>query len=223
MTLRRPPAAVLFDCDGVLADSEGLVNAIVAEELTARGWPLSAAEAQRAFLGLALPDMIPLIEARTGPLPDGWGEDLSRLIALRMEREAFPIGGAVEAVQAIAAAGIKVAVASNSARRELAAKMHALGLATLFGSRIFSFEDVDRPKPWPDIYLAAARSCGAAPGDCVVVEDSVPGVRAGRAAGCRVMGLAHDGSGPVLRAYGAEPFTSMADLPSLLGLAERAA
>lgn len=223
MTHPVPPAAVLFDCDGVLADSEGLVNAIVAEELTGRGWPISSAEAQQTFLGLALPDMIPLIEARTGPLPDGWSEDLSRLIALRMEHEAVPIAGAVEAVLAIAAAGIPVAVASNSARRELATKMHALGLATVFGARIFSFEDVDRPKPWPDIYLAAAQSCGAAPADCVVIEDSVPGVRAGRAAGCRVMGLAHDGAGPVLRAYGAEPFHGMAELPRLLGIVERAA
>lgn len=213
------PAAVLFDCDGVLADSEALVNAIVAEELTQRGWPITGSEAQATFLGMALPDMVSLIEARTGPLPDAWTDDMSRLIALRMENESVPVPGAVEAVAAIAAAGIAVAVASNSARRELAAKMRALGLARLFGSRVFSFEDVDRPKPWPDIYLAAAEACGAAPQRCVVVEDSVLGVRAGRAAGCRVLGFARDGSGPVLAAHGAEPFTAMAELPRLLGIA----
>ena len=217
------PVAVLFDCDGVLADSEALVNTIVAEELTQRGWPITATEAQTTFLGMALPDMIPLIEARTGPLPAGWGEALSRHISLRMERETLAVPGAVEAVTAIASAGIAVAVASNSARRELVAKMHALGLARLFGSRVFSFEDVDRPKPWPDMYLAAAGACGAAPPDCVVVEDSVPGVRAGRAAGCRVLGLARDGSGPVLAAHGAEPFVAMADLPGLLGITGRRA
>jgi len=223
MSHPTPPAAVLFDCDGVLADSEGLVNAIVAEALTDRGWPLTAAEAQATFLGLALPDIVPLIEARTGLLPDGWSEELSRLIAARMEDQTLPIAGAIDAVRAIDAAGVVVAVASNSARRELAAKMHALGLARLFGARVFSFEDVDRPKPWPDIYLAAAEACGAAPRDCVVIEDSVPGVRAGRAAGCRVLGLSHNGSGPVLAVHGAEPFSHMADLPRLLGVAGRGA
>lgn len=215
----HPPAAVLFDCDGVLADSEAVVNAIVADELCARGWPMTAAEAEAAFLGLALPDMIPLIEARTGALPPDWGEDLSRLIARRMEHGTIPVPGALDAVRIIAASGIPVAVASNSARRELAAKMHALGLATVFGARCFSFEDVDRPKPWPDLYLAAAEACGAAPRDCVVIEDSVPGVRAARAAGCRVLGLARDGEGAVLAAHGATAFRAMADLPRLLGLA----
>ncbi|HYF09608.1 MAG TPA: HAD family phosphatase [Acetobacteraceae bacterium] len=219
MTRAARPAAVLFDCDGVLADSEAVVNAIVAEELSARGWPMTAMEAQEAFLGLALPDMIPRIEARIGALPPDWGHALSRQIASAMEERTMPVDGAVEAVRAIAAAGIPVAVASNSARQELAAKLHGLGLAAVFGARAFSFEDVDRPKPWPDLYRAAAEACGAAPRDCVVIEDSVPGVRAGRAAGCRVFGFAGHLSSAVLAAHGAEPFGSMAALPGLLGVA----
>ena len=97
--------------------------------------------------------------------------------------------GAPEAVRAVVGAGIPVAVASNAGRAELRAKLARLGLAELFAGRVFSFEDVPRPKPAPDIYLAAARSCGAAPAECVVVEDSLLGVRAGIAAGCRVLGL----------------------------------
>lgn len=77
---------------------------------------------------------------------------------------------------------------------------------------------MDRPKPWPDIYLAAAAACGAAPQDCVVIEDSVPGVRAGIAAGCRVLGFAPETPRGVLAVYGAEPFDDMAALPALLGL-----
>jgi HAD superfamily hydrolase (TIGR01509 family) len=119
-------------------------------------------------------------------------------------------------VRAFAAAGVPVAVASNSARFELAAKMRSLGLAQVFAGRVFSYEDVPRPKPWPDMYLAAAAACGAAPQDCVVVEDSVPGVRAGRAAGCRVMGFCHESPASVLAAHGAEPFADMAALPGLL-------
>ncbi|MFN7306128.1 MAG: HAD family hydrolase, partial [Acetobacteraceae bacterium] len=170
----KRPAAILFDCDGVLADSEWVGASIVAEEMTLLGWPMTAAEARETFLGLALPDMLPLIEARVGLLPPEWGQEISTLIARRMAEETLAIPGAVEAVRAFAAAGVAVAVASNSARFELAAKMRSLGLAQIFAGRVFSYEDVPRPKPWPDMYLAAA-ACGAAPEDCVVIEDSVPG------------------------------------------------
>ncbi|MEO3473521.1 HAD family phosphatase [Roseomonas sp. CAU 1739] len=212
------PRAVLFDCDGVLADSEMVVNALVADQLTALGWPMTAVQSRETFLGLALPDMVPRIEARVGPLPPGWAQEISALLALEMTERTPAMPGAIEAVRRVAAAGIPVAVASNSARAELAAKMRALGLATVFGERVFSFEDVDRPKPYPDIYLAAAAACGAAPQDCVVVEDSVPGVRAGIAAGCRVLGFAHETPRGVLAVHGAEPFGSMAELDGLLGI-----
>jgi HAD superfamily hydrolase (TIGR01509 family) len=212
------PRAVLFDCDGVLADTEILVNTLVAEQLSTLGWPMTPAESRETFLGMALPDMVPRIEARVGRLPPDWVEELSTLIAREMTRRTPPMRGAAEAVRAVAAAGVPVAVASNSGRLELMAKMRSLGLATVFAERVFSFEDVDRPKPWPDIYLAAAASCDAAPQDCVVIEDSVPGVRAGRAAGCRVLGFAHETPAGVLAAHGAEPFASMQDLPALLGL-----
>ena len=214
----KRPHAVLFDCDGVLADTEMMANTLVAEQLTALGWPMTAAQSRETFLGLALPDMVPRIESRIGPLPDAWAEELSTLIAHEMTRHTPPMPGAAAAVRAVVAAGVPVAVASNSARGELWAKMRSLGLATVFGERVFSFEDVDRPKPWPDMYLAAAASCGAAPQDCVVIEDSVPGVRAGIAAGCRVLGFAHETPAGVLAAHGAEPFAEMASLPGLLGL-----
>jgi HAD superfamily hydrolase (TIGR01509 family) len=217
---RRPrPAAVLFDCDGVLADSEGLVNRLVADDLTARGWRMSADQARETFHGMALPDMVPVIETRTGPLPPGWGLDLSERIARALLEEVEPIPGAVAAVRAVAAAGLPVAVASNSARLELAAKVERLGLAGLFGpSRVLSFEDVARPKPAGDIYRAAAAACGAPPEACAVVEDSVLGVRAGIAAGCRVLGFAHETDAAILAGLGAEPFFAMAALPALLGL-----
>lgn len=212
------PAAVLFDCDGVLADSEGLVNGLVARDLTARGWPMTGAEAAEHFLGMALPAMMPVIEGRVGPLPRDWSRALSVRIAAHMLEELEPVPGAPVAVRAVLAAGLPAAVASNSGRAELAAKLARLGLAEAFAGRVFSFEDVARPKPAPDIYVAAARSCGADPADCVVVEDSLLGVRAGLAAGCRVLGLARETDAGVLAAAGAEPFPDMAALPALLGL-----
>jgi HAD superfamily hydrolase (TIGR01509 family) len=212
------PAAVLFDCDGVLADSEMLVNALVAEDLTARGWPVTAEQCKGIFLGRSIPDMIPVVEQQVGPLPQEWGAELSLLIARRMQHETPPMPGAVAVVRALVAAGVPVACASNSGREELAAKLAGLGLAEVFGPRVFSWQDVPRPKPAPDMYLAAAAACGAVPADCVVVEDSALGARAGIAAGCRVMGFAHETPPALLEAEGALPFHSMAELPRLLGI-----
>jgi HAD superfamily hydrolase (TIGR01509 family) len=217
------PAAVLFDCDGVLADSEGLVNRLVAEDLTARGWRMSGAHARETFLGMSITDMIPMIEQRVGPLPRGWAGAFSARIADLMAREVEPIPGALAALRAVEAAGIPIACASNSSRAELAEKLRKLGLAEAFGPRVFSFEDVARPKPAPDIYVAAAASCGAAPAACVVIEDSILGARAGIAAGCRVLGFAHETDAAALAAIGAEPFRDMAELPRLLGLDRAAA
>jgi HAD superfamily hydrolase (TIGR01509 family) len=212
------PAAVLFDCDGVLADSEGLVNEIVAEDLTARGWRITGDQARETFLGMASSAMRPVIEARVGRLPADWVETLSHRIAAEMHRALQPIPGALAAVAAVRAAGLPVAVASNSAREELLAKLARIGLAETFAARAFSYQDVARPKPAPDLYLAAAQACGAAPEACVVVEDSLLGAQAGIAAGCRVLGLTRETDASVFRAIGAEPFPAMAALPQLLGL-----
>ena len=211
------PRAVLFDCDGVLADTELLVNQLVATELTARGWFMDVHDARRLFLGMAWPDIRPLVEARTGELPPGWEDDFSRSITVLLESETPAIPGAMDALRRIAAS-LPVAVASNSSRRELAAKIARLGLGSVFDGRCFSFEDVALPKPAPDIYLAAAGACGVLPGDCVVIEDSITGVRAGLAAGCRVLGFARDTPADALMRAGAEPFADMEALPALLGL-----
>jgi HAD superfamily hydrolase (TIGR01509 family) len=217
--MRVRPAAVLFDCDGVLADSEELASRIVSEDLTARGWAVTAEQCKGIFLGRAVPDMVSIVEAQIGPLPPEWPAQLSATLARRMRREALPIPGALEALRAVVAAGLPVACASNSSRPELGAKMQALGLAEIFGDRVFSFQDVPRPKPAPDIYRAAAAACGADPRHCVVVEDSALGARAGVAAGCRVLGFAHETPAALLEAEGAEPFARMAYLPGLLGIA----
>lgn len=189
-----PIGAVLFDCDGVLADSEALVNAIVAEEISAIGWVMSGHDAQREFLGMALPDMLPMITARTGPLPRDWQFSLGTRIERELSLNLNPMPGAAAALHSVAAAGLPMACCSNSARGELALKLRTLGFRDFFGGRIFSFQDVSQPKPAPDLYIAAARACGVEPADCLVVEDSLPGITAGLAAGCQVVSL-HPGLG----------------------------
>ena len=185
----KPIGAVLFDCDGVLADSETLVNAIVAEELSALGWALTGHEAQREFLGLSFPDMLPRITARVGALPAHWETALKARIEHELAAGLQPIPGAGAALRRVAELGLPMAVCSNSARTELAMKLTILGFSGFFGGRVFSFQDVERPKPAPDLYAVAAEACGVHAAHCLVVEDSATGVAAGLAAGCQVVGL----------------------------------
>jgi HAD superfamily hydrolase (TIGR01509 family) len=216
------PAAVLFDCDGVLADSEAVANGAIADDLTERGWAMSMEAAKAIFMGMALPDMIPVIERHLGqPLPVDWPRQIVARIVARYHAGALdPIPGAWDAVEAVAAAGIPMAVASNSGRDELRTKAGILPFFRHFGGRLLCFEDVERPKPHPDLYIAAARLCGADPRDCVVVEDSVTGARAGVAAGCRVLGFAHETPAlDLLEAGVAEVFADHSALPGLLGIA----
>lgn len=216
----RPPAAVLFDCDGVLADTEALHDRIIAEEVTALGWDLTPEEAAKRFRGLSWEAIQPLIEARLGPgsVPASFHRDLIRRVLDALETDTLPMAGSRAAIAAIQAAGVPVAVASNSSRPELATKLRRLGLTEVFRGRSFSVNDVENPKPAPDMYRAAAGACGADPHHCVVIEDSVAGARAGIAAGCRVLGFAHATPAAALAAVGAEPFTSMDEVPALLGL-----
>ncbi|MFC0388017.1 HAD family hydrolase [Muricoccus vinaceus] len=220
------PAAVLFDCDGVLADSEAVANGAIADDLTERGWPMTMEEAKHAFMGTALPDIREVVERRLGaPLPVDWSEQVvERIVARYAAGVLEPIRGARAAVEAVAAAGISMAVASNSGRAELRAKAAILPFFHHFEGRLLCFEDVPRAKPWPDLYLAAAKLCGADPRDCVVIEDSTAGARAGLAAGCRVLGFAQDTPAADLRAAGVkEIFHDHAELPALLGIGRMAA
>ena len=214
------PEAVLFDCDGVLADSEHLVNRLISEELSRRGWIMTPAQARSRFLGLTLPAMVPIIEKHLrDSLPKDWAKWFKNEVAELMAQEVQPIPGAETALQTIRAAGLPMALASNSSGAELGIKLDRLGLRDFFGERTFCFEDVAHSKPHPDMYLAAAFACGASSSKCLVVEDSPLGTQAGHAAGCFVLGFCRETDSRDLVAAGASAiFNSMADLPSLIGI-----
>ncbi len=208
---------VIFDCDGVIVDSEPVSNRIIAEDLTAQGWPMRTEDATRLFLGATLPDMVPTIETRLGKtLPATWQADLTVRIVAALAVEATPIPGAVEALQALSAMGVPWRVASNSSHAEMRAKFARLGIRGLVDGRVHSHTDVARGKPAPDLFLAAAAAAGVNPAECLVIEDSVPGVRAAMAAGMDCLGFAPRSDGAVLRAEGAVPFQAMGELPRLV-------
>ena len=219
----EPLRLVIFDCDGVLVDSEGPSNAVVAREITALGWPMTAAESTARFVGVRLSDIPAVVEAHLGrPVPPGWVETLrGGLIAAFDTLETLP--GAHDTLRAVAALGLPYRVASNSSHEEMAVKFRTTGLAPLIAGRQHSARDVPRGKPHPDVFLAAAAAEGVPPAACLVVEDSLPGVTAAIAAGMTVVGLDPGGDGAPLRAAGATPIRSLHELPALLRTALRPA
>lgn len=215
--------AVLFDCDGVLVDSEGITNGVLRDMLEERGWNLSARECMRIFLGKAVKDERALIERHTGqPLTEEW------LVHFRERRNegllagVQPIANAVAAVAAISDRFQgRIACCSGADRWKVEMQLAKCGLLPFFDGRIFSGHEMPRSKPAPDVYLAAMEQLGALSQRCAVVEDTVTGVTAGIAAGATVFGYGPPEAGhdvpAALRAAGASViFTDMAELPRLL-------
>lgn len=227
--MRPAFAAVLFDCDGVLVESEGITNCVLREMLHELGWPISEAECVALFIGRALKDQWPVILERTGfRIDDTWIAKFRarRDIALRERVAAIP--GVMDALETIRGAyGAKIAVASGADRAKVNMQLSLTGLADFFGDRVFSGMEVPRSKPAPDVYLAAAKALKVAPDRAVVIEDTVAGVMSGVAAGATVLGYS---SGSVTSAHpqalrkagAANVFSDMAELPGLVCAAAEA-
>lgn len=212
-----PLRLVIFDCDGVLIDSEPVVNRVVAEELTRLGWSMTPEESCRRFLGLDLDAMVPLVATALGrPVPAGWKLAVQEQVVAALWAEAPLVPGAREALAAVTALGLPWRVASNSSHEEMQAKFGRNGLSDMVAGRLHSFTDVAHGKPAPDLFLAAAAAQQVRAAECLVVEDSVPGVTGALAAGMDCLGFARRGNEAVLTAAGAIPFRTLSDLPGLL-------
>ncbi|MFN9537350.1 MAG: HAD family hydrolase [Pseudanabaena sp.] len=179
---------VIFDCDGVLVDSEIIVNRVFAETLTEAGFAITYEEVSQKFVGLSFASCLEMIEQIFGrPVPTEW-------LALSKEREIAALKQELQATEGIADVlkelTLPKCVASNSSPRHIDLVLDLTGLLDHFNGKLYSCHHVDRPKPFPDVYLHAASQMGYAPESCVVIEDSVAGVKAGYAAGMRVLGYA---------------------------------
>jgi len=213
-----PVQLVIFDCDGVLVDSEPTSNRVLAAAISAAGLAIDAEEVHREFEAMRLADIQAQVEARLGrPLEDGWLGDFERRRRAAFEEGLDAIPGVEAALTALRAAGVPICVASQAKCEKTELTLSLTGLRGHFpGSALFSSTMVERGKPHPDLFLHAAASMGAEPEHCVVVEDAVPGVQAALAAGMAVFGYAPPGTDDRLGRAGARPFTSMAELPELL-------
>jgi HAD superfamily hydrolase (TIGR01509 family) len=222
LTLRRFDA-VLFDCDGVLVDSEPITNGVLRDMLEELGWKLTQAECMRLFIGKAVKDEAGTIEANTGrPFSADWLQQFRERRNAALERDLVAVRNADIAVQALhERLDGRIACASGADMFKVRLQLQKVGLMRWFEGRVFSGHDLPRSKPFPDVYLAAAAAVGVDPARCAVVEDTVTGVTAGVAAGATVFGYSPPEAGhdapQALRQAGAELiFTDMAQLAGLL-------
>jgi HAD superfamily hydrolase (TIGR01509 family) len=216
------PLLIIFDCDGVLVDSEPISNRVLAEMLAEQGLEMSLAEARARFQGLLLSQVHDSAGRMLGhELPPGWLDEYVERRAGAFAAELRPVQGAAELVRDAADAGIAVCVASQGSLRKTGSSLALTGMEELFapGAR-FSAEQVPNGKPHPDLFLFAAERMGFAPAGCAVVEDTPSGVSAARVAGMSVYGLAADSDPDALREAGAILVTSLDELRApLLGVA----
>ncbi len=215
------PDAVLFDCDGVVVDSEGPTFALFLQDLAAHGLPMSLERFEAEFLGGTVEMVAARARAAGAGLPGDWVADFYRRMYAMLAEGVPLIEGVTGVLDRLDRAGIPYAMGSNGSLEKMEITLGQHGLPGRFKA-VLSGQEMGAPKPAPDVYLAAARACGARPEACVVIEDSASGARAGLAAGMRVLGFAAHGPDTVtarqLKALGVPLFHRMADLPELLGL-----
>jgi HAD superfamily hydrolase (TIGR01509 family) len=206
--------AVIFDCDGVLVDTELVSNTVLAGLLTEAGLPTTLELCLRDYRGRSLHSVMELAERRHGaPLPADIPERYYAAAEARFAAELEPVAGIVAALDEI---DLPMCVASSGPHHKMAVTLRATGLWERFEGAIFSATEVAQGKPAPDLFLHAAQAMGFDPARTAVVEDSVPGVLAARAAGMRALAFAADTDAGALAAAGGEVFDDMARLPGLL-------
>jgi HAD superfamily hydrolase (TIGR01509 family) len=216
----HPIKLVIFDCDGVLVDSEPIAIDFDVRSLAGLGWELTADEIVRRFVGRSRAAMFAEIEAHLGrPLPDGWAERFDRDFNDRLRAELEPVDGIHEALAVLDGTDLATCVASSGSHEKMRLTLGLTGLWERFQGRIFSAREVARGKPAPDLFLHAAARMGLQPSACAVVEDSRYGVEAARAAGMRAFGYAGSVTGAdALRGPGTVVFSDMRELPGLLAV-----
>jgi HAD superfamily hydrolase (TIGR01509 family) len=211
------PKAVIFDCDGVVVDSEPMLFDMLAEDLARHGLPLPVETLNARFLGLTLQGLRDKANAAGASLLDDWCDDFYMRLYAKLKRGVPLVPGILTVLEALDNAGIPYAMGSNGSAEKMQITLGQHGLIPRFRG-LFSGQTLGKPKPAPDLFLHAAVALNTAPADCIVIEDSPTGAQAARAAGMRCMGYAPHGNAAALTDAGAIIFSDMKDLPRLLGL-----
>jgi len=209
---------VIFDCDGVLVDSEVIGNTIMAESLSAYGFGVSLEECMALFVGMTMAGVREKAIGLGAELPEDWVAQIYRQIYARLKQGCPLIKGVIAVLDSLDAANIPYCVGSNGSIEKMGITLGQNGILPRFGGRVYSAQALGTAKPAPELFWHAAMGRPAT--RCVVVEDSLTGVRAARAAGMRCFAYTPDGGEAAMIAEGAIPFRRMADLPALLGLGD---
>ncbi|APA86674.1 HAD family hydrolase [Paraburkholderia sprentiae WSM5005] len=211
---------LICDCDGVLVDSEVIADRVMFDTLTATYPGLDFAPVIKTAFGQQTSRFLAGLEMQFDiALPANFLDTIEHNVELALAASLGPIHGVRDALQRVT---LPAAVVSNSRMTRVAASVRRAGLQRIFGERVFSAEQVARPKPYPDVYLFAATTLGVEPARCLVVEDSVAGLNAARAAGMKTIafvGASHipDGYADALRAMGITRIIKhMQELPALI-------
>ena len=208
------PKLIIFDCDGVLVDSEPLSNRVIAGIMTEIGIPMTTEEAIQQFAGGSLQRVNDFVVSRTGSELPGGLEDVYRERSYALfEKELQAIPGVRDMLESIS---YKKCVASNGPLHKMKLNLGLTNLLNYFGDDLFSAYEIGYWKPDPRLFLHAAEKMGYPPDKCVVVEDSVHGVRAAQSAGMEVIGFSNSDYGDKLKNEGIRTFHSMEDLTQIL-------
>lgn len=216
------PDLVIFDCDGVLVDSETVSNTVLAENLTRHGLPMTADRCMDLFVGGTMASVDDTARTMGADLPVDWIDEIYAETYAALRAGVDVIAGIPELLDRLDAERIPYAVGSNGSDDKMQITLGQNGLHGRFGDAIFSAHTLKTAKPDPDLYLAAAAHFGVDPSRAVVIEDSATGATAAARAGMRCLGYAPHGDGAALKAVGAEIIDSMFAVPMLIGLKDAA-
>jgi HAD superfamily hydrolase (TIGR01509 family) len=212
------PKLVIFDCDGVVVDSEPLTLQLIRDDLAARGLPLDLTKTTDLFMGSTIAGAGAQAREMGADIPEDWVDLIYDKVFAALARKVEPIPGIGAVLDRLDRQGIAYAIGSNGPHRKMEITLARCGLAARFAGRTYSREDVAAPKPAPDVYLLAASQAGVAPQDCVVIEDSATGAQAAVAAGMAVFGFARETPRAKFEGLTELLFDDMGQLPALLGL-----
>jgi HAD superfamily hydrolase (TIGR01509 family) len=216
------PDLVIFDCDGVLVDSETVSNRVLAENLTRHGLPMTLERSMELFVGGTMRGVGEQARQMGADLPADWVDEIYAETYAALREGVDVIAGIPELLDRLDAERIPYAVGSNGSEAKMQITLGQNGLLERFKGAIFSAHTLKTAKPDPDLYLAAAAHFGVDPARAVVIEDSATGATAAARAGMRCLGYAAYDDGARLAEAGAELFDSMFAVPLLIGLAEAA-
>jgi HAD superfamily hydrolase (TIGR01509 family) len=214
-----PPKAILFDCDGVLVDSESTTFDLLTQEFADHGLHLTRAEMEQRFLGGTIGGLFTTARSLGATLPDTWVDDFYARLYVRLAQGTALIDGVIEVLEGLDTAGITYAVGSNGSdqKMQITLGQHPAIMARLKG-HLYSGQALGCPKPDPGLWLHAARALGVDPADCVVIDDSPTGCTGAARAGMRCLGLAEHDNGAKLAATGAEVIHNLREVLPKIGL-----